>query len=208
MSGAPDIVHGAWARQSASIGGGPRFETQLVVWLQAGTCYADIRTPLHPDAAERCFTGRSFWDGDSYRWTHHLDLDVGSPAADDFGDLRMEDGALIETGMFPTADGSVPYEEVWVPLARSTGPWLAMEAERGCLVRVGDHAITVLDERGTGGGFTACYRILGDDGWVVVATVGSDARADALPRPDDLPTDWRVIHTGNAPEHDAQLASP
>jgi hypothetical protein len=197
MSGEPDLVHGAWMRRSASIDGGPHFETQLVVWLQAGTCYADLRVPFHPDADQRCFTGRSFWDGDGYRWTHHLDLEaangVSSAAADDLGYLSWIDGALVETGVFPTPGGPVPYEEIWVRLPEGDGRWLAMERPDGCLVRVGDHAITVVDRRGAGGEFAACYRVLGRRGWGIEAAIGA---ADGLPGPDVIVDGWTVIHSG------------
>jgi hypothetical protein len=197
MSGEPDLVQGAWTRRSASIDGGPHFETQLVVWLQAGTCYADLRIPLHPDADHRCFTGRSFWEGDAYRWTHHLDLEtvngVPSPAIDDVGELTWVDDTLVERGMFPSQDGPIPYEEIWARLPEGDGSWKALEAPDGCLVRVGDHAITVVDHRGAGGDFAACYRTLGPDGWRVEAGIGA---ADALPCPDDA-IDWKVVHSGS-----------
>ncbi len=119
-------VHGAWTRRSATIDGGAAFETQFVVWLQAGSCYADLRVPLHPDAGERCFAGRSGWDGEGFRWTHQLDLEPGSPGDDDIGSLAWEADALIERGLFPTPGGPVAYEEEWIPL-RATAPaptWL------------------------------------------------------------------------------------
>jgi hypothetical protein len=194
----PDLVQGAWTRRSASIDGGPHFETQLVVWLQVGTCYADLRVPLHPKADERCFTGRSFWEGDLYRWTHDLDLEaingVSPPAADDVGELKWRTDALVETGAFPTASGSVPYEEVWVRLPGGENPWLAMEADGACLIRVGDHAITVVDHRHAGGEFAACYRVLGPDGWRTTAAIGPAA---TLPGPDESTSGWRVIHSGS-----------
>ncbi|MFI5040844.1 MAG: hypothetical protein ACHQNA_03170 [Acidimicrobiales bacterium] len=197
MTGEPDLVQGAWMRQAASIDGGPFFETQRVVWLQAGTCYADLRVPFHPAADRRCFTGRSFWDADAYRWTHHLDLESAdgeaSPAADDVGLLRWSDGALVETGMFPTPTGPVAYEEIWVRLPGDTGPWLALDGPDGCLVRVGDHAITVVDRRASGGTFAACYRILGADGWQIEMAIGG---VDALPGPDAAVEGWSVIHSG------------
>jgi len=196
MMGEPDVVHGAWTRRSASIDGGPQFETQHVVWLQAGTCYADIRVPFDPRADRRCFTGRSFWEGDAYRWTHHLDLDdggaQGTPAADDVGLLHWDGAALIETGMFPTPSGAVAYEETWVRLAGDDGPWLALEGPDGCLVRVGDHALTVVDRRRSGGQFAACYRVLGADGWRIEASIGN---ADALPDPESTDDGWAVIHS-------------
>ena len=58
----PDEIHGAWKRQSVVVEDGPRFETQHVVWLQAGPCYADLRVPFHPAGDIRCFAGRRWPD--------------------------------------------------------------------------------------------------------------------------------------------------
>jgi hypothetical protein len=199
MSGEPDLVQGPWTRRSASIDGGPHFETQFVVWLQAGTCYADLRVPLHPAADQRCFTGRSFWVGDTYRWTHALDLEANdgraTPAADDFGDLRWDGDTLVETGMFPTGRGTIAYEEVWVRLPGGDSPWLALESPGRCLVRVGNHAITVVDARDGGGSFAAVYRVLTPEGWRAEATIGA---VDGLPDPDTAADEpgWKVVHRG------------
>jgi len=193
---APDLLHGAWTRRSVSIDGGPAFETQSVVWLQAGTRYADLRVPFHPDAAGRCFTGRSGWDGDRFRWTHQLDLEGPGPAAaDDVGDLTWEDGAVVERGMFPTRLGDVPYEEVWVRLPGADGSWQVLEAPHACLVRVGDHAITVVDRRPGGGVFAACYRVQVSAGWRTELAIGDGA---TLPAPGEAPRDWRVVHAGDS----------
>lgn len=151
-------IDGAWTRRWVRLEGGPAFETQHVVWLQAGAAYADIRVPFHVSAAARCFTGTSGWDGGRYRWTHHLDLEgIDGPAADDIGDLQWERDVLLERGMFPTADGAVGYEEAWVRLPGSGGPASGTSTDRSTEVRVGDHAITVVDER-PHGPFTATYR--------------------------------------------------
>jgi hypothetical protein len=183
-------VHGAWVRRSVAIDGGEHFETQRVVWLQAGPCYADMRVPFHPAAVQRCFVGRSGWDGDRYRWTHWLDLEgADSPAADDVGELNWEDGALIERGTFPTRDGAVPYEEVWVRAPGSDGPWQVYETADGCLVRVGDHAITAV----AGDGFAACYRTRRVDVWHEEFSIG---RGAGLPAPDAV--DWPCVHAGEA----------
>ena len=189
----PDLVHGAWTRQSASIDDGPHFETQMVIWLQAGTCYADLRLPLHPAADTRCFTGRSGWEGERYRWTHHLDLESAYPAAEDVGDLTWEDGALVERGLWPTGDGAVRYEERWIPLPGPRLPYLALEAPGCCLVRVGSHALTVTDRRPDGGPFSACYRVLDGGRWEVVAAIGE---GDSLPDPTSPPSRWSVVHRG------------
>jgi hypothetical protein len=197
MSGAPDLVHGAWSRRSVSVSGSAHFETQQVIWLQAGTCYADIRVPFCPEAEEWCCAGRSGWDVEGYRWTRHLDLGVvtGTPwaAPDDVGELVWEGDALLERGQWPTRNEPVPFEEVWVRLPGDCGPFLALADETACLLQVGDHAITVVDGRRDGGTFAAAYRVLGPTGWAEVACIGPNAVA--LPRPDDPPL-WPVIHEG------------
>jgi len=198
-------THGAWMRRSVIIDDGPAFETQFVVWLQAGTSYADVRVPLHPGAGERCFAGRSGWDGEGYRWTHHLDLEPGSPAADDLGLLVWEHDALIERGLFPTLGGSVRYEEAWIPLDASNGPYLATESASEAFVRVGNHAIGISDRRADGGGFAAAYWRHRDGAWQVGAAIGD---TDGLPHPgrmraDALAPGWLVVEHG---EKDALAA--
>lgn len=178
-------VQGAWTRQSMAIGGGEGFETQHVYWLQAGPCYADLRVPFHPAAAERCFAGRSAWEGDDQgrlRWTHRLDLERANP--EDVGELAWEGGQLIERGWF----GTDRYEELWVRLDDGKGPFLAAEGRHGCLVQVGCHAITVVDDRAAGGSFAACYRVCSHSGWETHAAIGDSAN---LPSPAAIPADWR-----------------
>jgi hypothetical protein len=195
----PDLMHGVWGRRWVSIDGGPRFETQHVVWLQAGTCFADLRVPFHATAERRCFAGRSGWDGEQYRWRHRLDLEstAGAPtsAAEDIGDLDWEDGLVIERGEFPTATGSVPYEEAWARLPGGDGRFLALEGPDACLIRVGDHALTVVDDRAEGHEFAACYRVLLRGRWTEVAMIGD---GDRLPGPQQPPPGWRIVHTGAA----------
>jgi hypothetical protein len=189
MTTGPDLVHGAWVRRAASVDDSPPFETQHVVWLQAGPSYADVRVPFHPAAATRCFTGRSGWVGDRYRWTHRLDLEGSdSPAADDVGELTWEDGLLVERGMFPTAKGAVTYVEHWERVPGGIGLWEVQEAPGACLVRVGDHSITALDGPA---GFAACYRVLEDGVWRARLSIGETG---SLPYPDDTP--WPVVYAG------------
>jgi hypothetical protein len=196
-------THGAWVRRSVMIDDGPSFETQFVIWLQAGSCYADVRVPLHPDADERCFAGRSGWDGEGYRWTHHFDLEPGSPAADDIGLLVWDHDALIERGVYPTLDGSVRYEETWIPLDGSDGPYLAAESASEAFVRVGDHAIGISDRRAGGGVFAAAYWCHRDGAWRVGAAIEDSA---GLAHPDRMCANgpgWLVVERG---EKDALAA--
>ena len=71
--------------------------------------------------------------------------------------------------------------EVWERQPRSDGTRLALRREdgRGRLVRAGDHALTIVDQRLLGGAYRACYRVRTDDGWTVVASLG--------PAPEQLP---------------------
>jgi hypothetical protein len=193
---APDLVHGVWLRRWVTVDGSERFETQHVVWLQAGPAYADVRVPFHGGAEERCFTGRSGWDGVAYRWTHRIDLEgPNSPAADDTGELTWEGGVLFERGVFPTGSGPVTYEEGWVRAPGADGPWQVFEAPGAGLVRVGDHAITVVDRRAFGGGFGACYRVRGEHRWEVELAIGDVA---TLPAPGEVPSGWRCAFAGDA----------
>ena len=201
MMTTPASLHGVWFRQWATIDGGVRFETQSVVWLQAGPRYADIRVPFHPAGVARCFAGRSGWDGDQYRWTHELDLEGSdSPAGDDTGHLTFVDGGVIEHGLFPTVDGPLAYEEMWVPGRASDGPWAAFAAPDACLVRAGGHAITVGDFRRWGKGFAARYLVHDAGRWVTRLSIGDTG---ALPDPDtSLPPDWRLVGSGHTGDQD------
>jgi len=187
VSASQDVTHGAWARRAASVDGSPRFETQHVVWIQVGTCYADVRVPFHEAAATRCFAGRSGWDGgDRYRW--HRRIDSEPFTGEDVGELSWDGGALVERGMFPTSDGEAAYVEEWVRLPGSDGPFLALEADDACMVRAGDHAITMLR---ADDGVTAVYRTRRDGSWADILTVGIAPSHG----PDDPPM-WPVIHRG------------
>ncbi len=163
---APFDVHGAWARHSVSIDGSVAFETQRVYWLQAGDFYADLRVPFVADAPTSCFSGHSGWDGGRYRWTHELDL-AGSDAID-IGELTWDGARLVERGVL----GTMPYEEVWVRLPGGDGDAEATASAGACYVRVGDHAITIVDGRARGGSFEASYQVRVGSDWEISATIG------------------------------------
>jgi hypothetical protein len=176
-------VDGAWMRQSVSIDGSEHFELQRAYWLQAGDIYADLRVPFHPSGGTSCFCGRSGWVGERYSWTHGLDL--AGPGADEVGDLFWDGDRLIERGVL----GDLAYEEVWVRLPDSGGD---SDGDRGgesdvldepgvCRVRVGGHAMAIVDERSTGGTFSACYWVRRTERWEVSAAIG-DGGALHAPR--------------------------
>lgn len=191
MSGPRPVVHGTWVRRSASASGSEPFETQHAVWVQSGTCYADIRVPFVTGADMACFAGRSGWEGptgDRYRWTHHVDLALCD--GDDAADLTWQDGTLVERGLLAGPGGMAPYVEVWVRAPGSDGAFLAMEAPSASLVVTGDHAATVV---GTGRSLVAAYRVRTAGDWRLALGLGDGAAE--LPGPARLP-DWPIVHDG------------
>jgi hypothetical protein len=106
--------------------------------------------------------------------------------------------------MFPTFDGALPYQEIWVPIPGADRPFLGLERPNGSFLRVGDHAITIADQRGSGGTFSAAYyRQEGDQRWSVVASIGDvtdlagpDQLADTLLGSDPLPSGWVLVEQG------------
>jgi len=161
VSGATDPVvprefAGAWRRTDLHVGGQLRDDAD-VLWLQTSEWYADLRIP-HDDHGGpiEAFAGPARWVEPYFTWLHHIDW-VGS-FPDDVGHLTWDDGVLIETGWFEAEPKDQPYEERWVP-DPVKGPRLVAirtGAEgRAAMVRVGDEAITLVDERLGGGGFAA-----------------------------------------------------
>jgi hypothetical protein len=159
----PALIQGGWWRESLTFGDTPPFECQSVVWLQAGNRYADLRVAFLPGAGDRCFAGRTKWDGDRLRWYHDIDLD--GQGSDDSGHLSWQGDALIERGLFDCPDGRVPYEEVWRRLPDAATSPLVVHRSHGCIVRTGKHAIVIEDARPMGGPFSARYQRLGPAGW-------------------------------------------
>jgi hypothetical protein len=105
---------------------------------------------------------------------------------------------------------AVPYVETWRRRADS-GPVLALATVdgRGRVVRVGDHSVTVLDERtrlsGGGDGFRAAYHVRQAGRWVTALGLGP--RAEEIPPPPETPAggqrelrlggrDWYVLDSG------------
>lgn len=193
----PPRFHGAWRRVSVALDGGPPHEPAQVVWVQAGTAFADVRVPLDGavDAAVS-FAGTTRWEEPDLVWDHQLDLTGGS--TEDRGTVWWTGGDLVERGSFLVDGELVPYVEVWRRLAGSTGPALSMVRAdgHGLLVRAGDHGLTVTDDRPTGA-YRACYRSRdGASGrWPTVLTLGPGA--EELPAPplcgDDMPAGWQLL---------------
>jgi hypothetical protein len=206
----PERFRGAWQRVSLSLDGGPPCEPAVVIWVQADEAFADVRLPrdvADPDNAPAGFAGATSWDPPYLRWSHHLDLDVhpgygdrgpdadliddghgDGPVTSDVGLVAWDGDDLVERGTFPIAGRDVPYVEVWRRLPRSEAPIVALASDDGWsrLVRAGDHAITVVDERPAGGAFRACYRTRSPAGWRVELALGPGAADLPVPRPDVL----------------------
>ncbi|MEU7604059.1 hypothetical protein, partial [Streptomyces sp. NPDC041003] len=66
VDGVPVPDHGAWLRRGISRNGGPLVEDREVVWLQAGSYYADSRG----------FAGTTSFDGSQVHF-HHLTGEPG-----------------------------------------------------------------------------------------------------------------------------------
>ena len=161
MTEATDLVlplefAGAWRRTDLHVGGRLRDDAD-VLWLQTSEWYADLRIPHDDDGGPiEAFAGPARWVDPYFTWMHHIDW-VGS-FPDDVGHLAWDDGVLIETGWFEAEPKDEPYEERWVPDAVKGPRLVATRTTEGCravLVRVGDEAITLVDERMAGGGFAA-----------------------------------------------------
>ncbi|WP_030385324.1 hypothetical protein [Streptomyces sp. NRRL S-241] len=131
--GVPVPERGAWLRRGISRNGGPLVEDREVVWLQAGSYYADSRG----------FAGTTSFDGSQVHF-HHL---TGEPG-EDAGTFRWDGANLVERGT--NADGST-FLEIWTPLPGADedgtcGSWSGPDHH---VVRVGRHVVHVDSRTGT-----------------------------------------------------------
>lgn len=182
----PQRFRGAWKRVSLAVDGAPPAEHADVVWLQTERAYADLRVPhfgYGDIVAPLSFAGTTTWADPFLRWSHDLDLDPErGPGDADVGKVRWDGDDLVESGEIVDGDRTVTYVEVWRRLPDGGGGCESHWSDDGsCLVvRVGDHALSVADERSGGGCYRACYRTRHDGGWFVELALGSGAT--------DLPT--------------------
>lgn len=193
----PALFVGVWTRVSLALDGGDVFENQRVVWAQASSGYADIRTPLASDdddpvAGPVSFAGTTAWDGASLHWTRTIDLNPGDH--DDIGAITWDGDDMIESGEFPFGGKVSPFVEVWRRLPGDVTPRLVLVASDppSQLVRVGDHCVVVADQRGADGAFSAAYRRLVGDAWCTETAIGD---GETLP----TPPSWSLT-TGEAVE--------
>jgi hypothetical protein len=186
----PAEFTGGWVRASISLDGSAPFEDTLVWWLQSSAAHADLRVPhsqLNGTTGGEVisFAGETVWTSDSRNvpsltWIPALEL-----VPNDFPDTGVVswDGAdLLEAGVC----GGVPYVERWQRLPGTAGPLQALSRPGGRLVRTGALALTIVDDRATGGAFNAVAWRLVDDAWVVAHRSCADALAPAPPTAVDL----------------------
>lgn len=172
----PETFVGAWRRVSIALDGGPAEEPTEVFWLQGYSTYADIRVPGDgmTDGLE-CFAGHTTWEPPCLRWSHDIDLAGGPAASVDVGHVAWDGDDLVETGVFSIGGDELPYVEIW-RRQPTTGSRVVEITDAGFIrVEIGEHALTVLDERPDGGHLSASYQ---RDG-VVVLSIGDEVRSHA-----------------------------
>ena len=183
----PERFRGAWKRVSLAVDGDAPGEHADVVWLQTERTYADLRIPRYgygDIVAPMSFAGTTTWADPFLRWGHDLDLDAERPpGASDVGRVAWDGNDLVETGEFTDGDRAVPYTEVWRRVADSDAGLESHWSPDGTcvVVRTGDHALTIADDRAAGGAYRACYRTRHEGRWAVELALG--AGATDLPAP-------------------------
>jgi hypothetical protein len=186
----PAEFTGGWVRASISLDGSAPFEDTLVWWLQSSSAHADLRVPhSHLDGATDgeviSFAGETVWTNDfrnvpSLTWIPALELVPNE--FPDTGVVSWEGADLLEAGV----SGEVSYVERWQRLAGTSGPLQALSRPGGRLVRTGSLALTIVDDRASGGAFNAVAWRLVDDAWMVDHRSSADASAPAPPTAVDL----------------------
>ena len=232
----PERFRGAWQRVSLSIDDGPWHEPARVVWVQAGSAFADLRLPLRTARAQHdrvvhlapephpslSFAGTTSWTEPYLSWNHRLDLynEAGSDdGSTDVAAVGWDHDRLVAAGTFERCGQRVGYVEVWEPLPGSDGAATALVRADGLglLVQAGDHAVTVIDDRSRGGWYRACYRTGGAArGWPVALALGSGSEALPGPPPTTLTGGtltldahrWHVLERRASPTSAPPVARP
>ena len=147
---------GVWSRTLLIDSAGNRDETSEVTWLQAGSCFVDLRRSAERPSfggiacvadmtgaqrewamSQQGFAGTLLAADGTFEWQRSIDLHPPGPAPD-AGRLRLGSGLLVETGLY--AD----YTEHWTPQPGAREPAWAIqlrdkEDRQALLIRVGDH---------------------------------------------------------------------
>jgi hypothetical protein len=182
----PAEFTGGWVRASISLADSEPFEDTLVWWLQSTSAHADLRVPFG-DGEVVSFAGETVWADPSLTWIPAMEL-----VPNDFPDTGVVswDGAdLLEAGV----SGEVSYVERWQRLPGSLGPLQALSKPSGRIVRTGSSALSIVDERESGGAFNAvAYRLVAD-AWTVDHRSAAGATAPAPPLAVDLAVGTLVL---------------
>ena len=176
----PAEVTGGWIRASMSLDGGEPFEDTLVWWLQSSTRHVDLRVP-HADGEVISFAGTTTWAAPSLTWVP--DLQLVPSEFPDTGVVSWDGEDLLEAGTFIIDGSEVGYVERWQRLPDTRGPLQALSRPGGRLVRTGVLALTVVDERDSGGAFNVIAWRLVDDAWTLDHCWPPDASAPKPPPP-------------------------
>jgi hypothetical protein len=164
------------------------------VWLQAERTYAGLRIPRYGYGdlvAPVSSAGTTTWADPYLRWSCDVDLDgdaAGAAGGDgDVWHVAWRGDDLVATSALVAAGRTVTSTEVWRRLPGSGVVHACRWSPDGTsvMVRAGDHALTIADERATGGAYRACYRARHEGCWSVALALGAGAKD--LPAPDASP---------------------
>ena len=125
----PDAFVGVWRCVSFAVGNDPPSQYSRVVWMQARSRFADIRTPAEgaPAGVEpKSFSGYASWDAPRLTWNREIDL--GEPR-DDIGTMSWRGEDLIESGELQREGQTLAFEEVWRRTPLDGDALLALEAK-------------------------------------------------------------------------------
>jgi hypothetical protein len=208
---------GAWRRAGRSLGGGRWSEPCAVLWLQAGSWFADLRSPRggssagnHPLDAAQAFTGQVSVEEDLVEWHHDLHSGGDGPGHRDRATVRQSGDLLLEEG--------AGYRERWRRISAAGSPWAVTERRRpgavtDRLIRLGDFALSVSSYPAPHG--TEMVRDQ-SAGWRVRRAVGAggdggDREGDSAPERSvlrvvralasgsHLPPSWVLVAQGSTP---------
>lgn len=188
----PAEFTGGWVRASITLDGSAPFEDALVWWLQSSSAHADLRVPFAAGGEVIAFAGTTVWSSDSEDVPSLTWLPALALVPNEFPDTGLVswDGTdLIETG---TA-GEIAYVERWQRLPETAGPMQALSRPGGRLVRTGSLALSLVDERESGGSFNAVAWRLVDETWTVHHRSSEAATAPAPPTAVDLAAGTLVL---------------
>jgi hypothetical protein len=90
----------------------PPYEDSMVLWLQAGCWYADIRVNLASGEVYSGFGGVTWWR-EPKLWFQHLINISGMLSDQDVGDLALTRFGCFEHGTFDMEGQTVHFEEKW-----------------------------------------------------------------------------------------------